>query len=342
MSKIDTLLEKGILPDFLIRRGIRRLNAMRLRELNTGNPEIDQAREQALIDSMRQSPIAVHTEEANAQHYEVPPEFFVRVLGKHLKYSSCHWENARTLDEAELEMLDLTASRAELSDGMDILELGCGWGSLTLYMAARYPHARITAVSNSNPQRRFIEERAKERGLSNITVTTADMNDFQTDKQFDRVVSVEMFEHMRNYDALFDKVRGFLKSDGKLFVHIFVHRAHTYLFEAKDETDWMARYFFTGGVMPSSRLLLYFARGFCVEKHWAVDGRHYGKTARAWLENQDKNRKEILEIFSRCYGAENAGKWFQYWRIFFMACEELFNYGRGSEWLVNHYLFAKR
>lgn len=341
MSTIDTLLEKGLLPDFLIRAGIRRLNRMRLRELYSGSVEQDQAREQALVDDMRKSPIALFTEDANEQHYEVPPGFFVKVLGRHLKYSSCHWEKARNLDEAEAEMLELTAARAELQDGMDILELGCGWGSLTLFMAAKYPHARITAVSNSNPQREFIEARAKERGLKNLQVITRDMNEFTIDRQFDRVVSVEMFEHMRNYEALFGKVAGFLKKNGKLFVHIFVHREHTYLFEVRDNTDWMAKYFFTGGAMPSSRLLFYFADGFAVEKHWAVNGQHYGKTARAWLENQDRNRAEILTIFRECYGTDQAEKWFEYWRIFFMACEELFNWDNGSEWLVNHYLFRK-
>lgn len=342
MGWIDRLLEKGRVPDVAIRAAIRRLNRIRLAELYTGNPETEQQREQALVDRMRESPIAVSTEAANEQHYEVPPEFFTRVLGSHLKYSSCHWENAKTLNEAEKEMLEITVTRADLRDGMDILELGCGWGSLTLYMAKKYPAAKITAVSNSRPQREFIESRLQALRLSNVTVITADMNHFSIEKKFDRVVSVEMFEHMRNYEALFSKIHTWLKSGGKLFVHIFVHKLHTYLFEVKDETDWMAKYFFTGGAMPSSRLLFYFSHGFDVEKHWAVNGTHYGKTARAWLENQDLNRAEIMKIFAQCYGGDSqAVKWFEYWRIFFMACEELFNWDQGREWLVNHYLFRK-
>lgn len=341
MSFIDSLLARGLLPDFLLRAGIRRLNRVRLSELYRRDPELEQEREQALVESMRKSPIALATDAANEQHYEVPPAFFEKVLGRHLKYSSCHWENSTSLDEAEAEMLELTVRRAELEDGQDILELGCGWGSLTLFIAEKFPGAKITAVSNSSPQREFIQARAKERGLTNITVLTADMNVFSIEKQFDRVVSVEMFEHMRNYEALFAKVHGFLRPGGKLFVHIFVHRMHTYLFEVRDETDWMAKYFFTGGAMPSSRLLLYFARGFDVEKHWAVNGQHYGKTARAWLLNQDRQKKEVMQIFRECYGSKQAVKWFEYWRIFFMACEELFNWNKGQEWLVNHYLFRK-
>lgn len=335
------MTEKGMLPDFLIRTGIRRLNRARLAELYTGDAEQEQAAEQALVDAMRRSPIALSTKAANEQHYEVPPDFFLHVLGKHLKYSSCHWAKAKNLDEAEAEMLELTVLRAELRDGMDILELGCGWGSLTLFMAQKFPGAKITAVSNSTPQREFIQARATELGLSNVTVITADMNDFSIEQQFDRVVSVEMFEHMRNFEALFTRVHGFLKQSGKLFVHIFVNRLHTYLFEVRDETDWMAKYFFTDGTMPSSRLLLYFAQGFDIEKHWAVNGTHYGKTARAWLLNQDRNKKEIMQIFAKCYGSKDAAKWFEYWRIFFMACEELFNWDNGQEWLVNHYLFRK-
>ncbi len=341
MAFVEKALERGRIPDVLIRAGIRRLNRMRLRSLELDDPEKEQQNFQELVQKLRESSIAVHTEDANAQHYEVPAPFFQTVLGHRLKYSSCHWERARNLNEAEDEMLAITCERADLQDGQDILELGCGWGSLSLTMAQKFPHARITGVSNSNGQREFIMELAQERGLKNLNIVTADINVFETKQQFDRVVSVEMFEHMRNYEALFAKVRSFLKPGGKLFVHIFVHARHSYLFEVKDETDWMSRYFFTGGIMPSSHLLLYFAQGFRPDRHWAVNGMHYSKTARAWLENMDANKAHILDIFADVYGSE-AKKWFEYWRIFFMACEELFGWDGGREWLVNHYLFVKQ
>ncbi|MCE9597767.1 MAG: cyclopropane-fatty-acyl-phospholipid synthase family protein [Spirochaetia bacterium] len=313
---------------------------MRLREVNAGSIEERQEQLIAFIEMLRGSPIAVHTSEANEQHYEVPAQFFELVLGKRLKYSSAYWGQAKTLDAAEEEMLDLTCKRAELLDGQDILELGCGWGSLTLYVAEKFPNSRITAVSNSNGQRQFIEARAAERGLANIRIITADMNSFSSDQRFDRVVSVEMFEHMRNYHLLFQKIYDLLKPGGKLFVHIFVHARYPYLFEVKDDTDWMAKYFFTGGTMPSADLLLYFKEPMTIEKHWAVNGMHYAKTARAWLENADLNKDRVMDVLRAGYGSK-AAQWFEYWRIFFMACEELFAWNRGEEWLVNHYRFGK-
>lgn len=340
---IDRLLEKNILPDWLIRIGIRTLNRQRLRSESAGTLEERQLRFQALIERLRQSPIAINTREANEQHYELPPEFFEIVLGEHLKYSSGYWkQTTRDLSQAEKDMLELTCLRADLADARDILEIGCGWGSLTLFMAQKFPRARITAVSNSAPQRKYIEERLTRLGLRNVTIITADINEFKTAKKFDRVVSVEMFEHARNYERLFTKVSGFLKKNGKLFLHVFTHRELAYTFEPAGKSDWMARYFFTGGTMPSNHLFFYFsAPSFVAEQHWLVDGSHYARTSEAWLRNLDRNRRRIFEIFNRTYGPAGALRWFSYWRIFFLAVAELFATRGGSEWMVNHYLFRK-
>ncbi|HTA82694.1 MAG TPA: cyclopropane-fatty-acyl-phospholipid synthase family protein [Bacteroidia bacterium] len=337
-----SLLEKDSLPDFVLRAGIRKLLKQRLIDENKGNPEAQQEHFMKLLADLRSSPIAVNTADANQQHYEVPADFFVRVLGKHLKYSSGYWKDGVTdIDTSEKDMLELTCERAELKDGQHILELGCGWGSLSLFMAAKYPNSKVTSVSNSHSQKVFIDEQAKQRNITNLTIVTADMNVFQTDGKFDRVVSVEMFEHMRNYDLLLKKVASFLKDDGKLFVHIFTHKEYAYKFEVIDETDWMSKYFFTGGIMPSDHLLLYFPEHVNIEKHWRVSGTHYQKTSEAWLQNMDEHKTEIMEIMKRVYGAEQAVKWWVYWRIFFMACAELWGYNNGNEWIVSHYLFQK-
>ena len=238
-------------------------------------------------------------------------------------------------------MLDLTSERAGLIDGQDILELGCGWGSLTLYMAEHFPKSKITAVSNSNDQRQFIEERCRQLKLDNVRVITADMNDFRAEGLFDRVVSIEMFEHMRNYEKLLGRVNTWLKKEGKLFVHIFSHQKVAYPFEDNDDADWMAREFFSGGQMPSHRLLMSFPGQMKIEKDWRVSGTHYEKTSLAWLQKMDKNKAEVLELFKKTYGENDAKSWFQRWRIFFMSCEVLFGFGRGSEWGVSHYLFEK-
>jgi cyclopropane-fatty-acyl-phospholipid synthase len=280
---------------------------------------------------------------ANRQHYEVPPDFFQLVLGRHLKYSGCWWPaGVRGLDAAEEAMLALYGRRAELADGLQILELGCGWGALTLWMAARFPRSRITAVSNSAPQGRFIRERAAARGLANIEIVTADMNDFATGRRFDRVVSVEMFEHMRNWPLLLERIHGWLTPGGRLFIHIFTHRRYAYAFEADGADNWMGRYFFSGGMMPSDDLLLYCQEHLVVEDHWRVDGRHYRKTAEAWLANMDGRREEILPVLARVYGVREAARWFQRWRIFFMACAELWGFRKGQEWLVSHYRMRRR
>jgi cyclopropane-fatty-acyl-phospholipid synthase len=339
---IDRLLENNLLPDQLIRFGIRRVTRARLREEKKESPEAQQKHLMQLIANLRQSPIAVNTPDANAQHYEVPTDFFRLVLGPHMKYSCCYWTtNTPDLGSAEEAMLQLTCERAELNDGQDILELGCGWGSLTLFMAARYPNSRITAVSNSKTQKIYIDEQAKIRGLRNVTVMTEDMNSFHIDSTFDRVISIEMFEHMRNYERLLRNIERCLKDDGKLFVHIFTHKEFSYLFEVNGETDWMSKYFFTGGIMPGDHLLLYFNDALRVEQHWRLSGTHYERTAEAWLTNMDEHRAEIVPILASTYGKDQAPKWWTYWRVFFMACAELWGSFSGEEWFVSHYLFTK-
>jgi len=340
---IDNLLTKNLLPDFLIRFGIRNLLRERLKSEKRENVEEQQDALMELIDFLKQSPIAINTPEANEQHYEVPTEFFKTVLGKNLKYSSGYWKTGNsTLDEAEVEMLEMTCERGGLSDNQDILELGCGWGSLTLYMAEKYPSSKITAVSNSKTQKQYIDAEAEARGLKNIEVITSDINELRLEKTFDRVVSVEMFEHMRNYSELLKKISGYLKPEGTLFVHIFTHNKYAYLFEVKDDTDWMSKYFFTGGIMPSDHLLFYFTDDFKVQNHWIVNGKHYKKTANAWLTNMDNNKDSIMKLFSQTYGEKEKIKWWVYWRVFFMSCAELWGFKNGEEWFVSHYLFKKR
>ncbi|WP_317900153.1 SAM-dependent methyltransferase [Aurantibacillus circumpalustris] len=338
----NTFLEKNKIPDVFIRIGIRKLLKQRLKDEDKGSPENNQKHLMQLIEELKSSPIAINTQEANEQHYEVPTEFYQHCLGKHLKYSSGYWkEGVSTIDTSEKDMLELTCERAELQDGQDVLELGCGWGSLSLFMAARYSKSRITVVSNSKTQKTYIDNQATQRGITNLTVITVNMNDFKPEHTYDRVVSVEMFEHMRNYKKLMLLVANALKPQGKLFVHIFTHKELAYKFEVLDETDWMSKYFFTGGIMPSDDLLLYFNENLSIEKHWRVSGMHYSKTSEAWLKNMDKHKKEIMTIFEITYGKKDALKWWVYWRIFYMACAELWGYNNGEEWIVSHYLFNK-
>ncbi|MEO6882976.1 MAG: class I SAM-dependent methyltransferase [Bacteroidia bacterium] len=338
----NSLLEKNLIPDFLIRKGIRDLLKQRLQEENKGDTELQQEHFKQLIEELKNSPIAINTIDANEQHYEVPTRFYELCLGKNLKYSSGYWKNnVRDIDQSEDDMLQLTCERADLKNGQHVLELGCGWGSLSLFMAHKFPESNFTVVSNSNTQKLHIDGEAKKRNILNLQVITADMNVFEIDKTFHRIISVEMFEHMRNYEKLLEKINRFLKADGKLFVHIFTHKEYAYKFEVKDESDWMSKYFFTGGIMPSDHLLFYFNSHLKVCKHWHVNGKHYQKTSEAWLQNMDKNQTEILALFSNTYGKENALKWIVYWRIFFMSCAELWGFNNGNEWLVSHYLLEK-
>jgi cyclopropane-fatty-acyl-phospholipid synthase len=296
-----------------------------------------------LIEKLKRSPIAIRTDDANRQHYEVPPEFFQLVLGKWLKYSCCYWpEGVETIDEAEEAMLHLTCERAGLENGMEVLDLGCGWGSLSLWIAERYPNCRILAVSNSQPQIAYIAGRCRERGLRNVVGLVADANDLQINRRFDRVMSIEMFEHMKNYEQLMAKVAGSLKPTGQLFVHIFSHREFAFEFEASDPADWMAQTFFSGGTMPSDDLLLHFQRDLCLVDHWRIGGTHYAKTLRAWLEKLDRHQPEVREVLAGTYGRDQETRWWVNWRLFFMACEETWRLRKGREYLVSHYLFERR
>ena len=342
MSLVD-LAERGLLPDWLIRVGIRRLLAARVRKEDRGDAQLQREAQERFIEELRESPIAVATSDANRQHYEVPTAFFQQVLGPRLKYSCCYFpELDATLAQAEEAMLALFCRRAELEDGMQVLELGCGWGSLCLWIAEKYPGCRVTAVSNSSTQREFIQGKAGEQGLDNLEVVTANIADFSTERRFDRVVSVEMFEHVRNYRRLMRNIAGWLKDEGKLTVHIFCHRQFAYPFETEGADDWMGRHFFTGGIMPSDDLLLHFQEDLVLEKRWSVSGTQYTKTLEAWLRNCDRRRSQIRSIFEADLGKRDGARQLQRWRIFFMACAELFNCGRGREWFVSHYRFAKR
>ncbi|MCP1677015.1 cyclopropane-fatty-acyl-phospholipid synthase [Natronocella acetinitrilica] len=341
MRQLIGLVEKGKVPDSLVRLGIRQLLQERLKE-EGGDCEQRNERLHELIASMNASPVAMSTDAANEQHYELPAGFFERVLGAHLKYSCCLYPKGdETLEQAEAAMLAVTCERAGLEDGQDVLELGCGWGALSLWMARHYPASRITVVSNSASQREFIEHQRDQAGLTNLTVITADMNEFTTEQRFDRVVSLEMFEHMRNWQELMRRVSTWLHPGGRLFIHIFCHRDLAYVFETEGENDWMGRHFFTDGLMPSDALPLHFQDHLRLRRRWRVNGRHYERTCNQWLERMDAAEAEIEPIFSRVYGADEISRWVNRWRVFFMACAELFGYRNGDEWYVSHYLFER-
>ncbi len=336
------LAERGWIPDAWVRLGIRRLSRERDASLPPKNGEDLETSIQAFTKAMAKSPIAVLTEKANEQHYELPPEFFELVLGKQRKYSCCLWKpETRSLDEAEELSLALTAEHADLRDGQTVLELGCGWGSLSLWMARHYPNSTILGVSNSNSQRESIMARAHAEGLQNLEIVTCDMNDFSTERRFDRIVSVEMFEHMRNWQALMTRIAGWLKPDGQFFMHVFTHAKAPYLFEVKDANDWMSEYFFSGGMMPSLDLAPRVATDLRLAAQWTISGEHYRKTSDAWLANMDQNRDRVMAILASTYGAKQTQLWWHRWRIFFMACSELFGYDQGKVWPIGHYRFSQ-
>jgi len=325
------LAERGLVATPLLRSAIRRLCAQRLTELESSGGLA------AFLDGLAGAPVALVPEAANAQHYEVPAEFFRLVLGPHRKYSSAIWpQGARTLGEAEAAMLALTCERAGIRDGDEILELGCGWGSLSLYLARHFPRSRIVAVSNSASQRAYIES----QGATNLRIVTADMNTFDPGRRFDRIVSVEMFEHMRDWPTLLQRVSGWLTDDGTLFVHVFCHAREAYTYETEGADNWMGRHFFSGGIMPSYGLLPALAKELSVEEQWWLDGTHYQRTAAAWRRNLERRRGEVLRVFRTHYGTD-ASRWYHRWRMFFLACEELFGYDGGTEWGVGHYRLTR-
>jgi cyclopropane-fatty-acyl-phospholipid synthase len=327
-------VERAPVPDALSKFGVSALVSRASRSLSGAEGGF----EAAFARNMDRFPVAEHAQAANRQHYEVPAEFFALALGPRRKYSCCLYPTgSETLAEAEILALEATVQRAGLKDGQRILELGCGWGSLSLFMAERFPSSRITAVSNSASQRRFIEQEAAQRGLGNLRVLTADMNAFAPDAAFDRVVSVEMFEHMANWRELLARVRSWLAPEGRLFLHVFAHRSRPYRFEVDNEADWIAQHFFTGGIMPSHGLIAQFPESFAVERDWRWSGVHYQKTALHWLANFDDNRPSVDAILAEVYGPE-ASLWRRRWRLFFLATAGLFGHAGGSEWGVSHYL----
>ncbi len=336
-------VEQGLVPDPVVRLGIRRLLKERLLEIGDGDAEASAQTAEAFVASLASSAVALHTDKANEQHYEVPAEFFSRVLGPHRKYSCCEWrEETTSLAEAEAAALASTCERAGLTDGQRVLELGCGWGSLSLWLAAHYPASTITALSNSHSQRAFIESEAVRRGLTNLRVVTEDFNTFASDARFDRIVSVEMFEHLRNWPEAFRRVSQWLVPGGRFFMHVFVHRSTPYAFVDRDESDWMSRHFFSGGMMPSDDLALRFQDDLKLVTRWRWNGRHYARTAEAWLANMDANRAALRPLFESTYGTDNAATWWMRWRLFFLSCAELFGYEGGESWRVSHYLFEAR
>ena len=330
------IVERLPLPDRLSKAGVAYLVSRSSRKLARTRHDATPV----FAKAMSNYPLAEHTSDANAQHYEVPAAFFDMVLGPQRKYSCCYYDDETTsLAAAEETALSKTAENAGIADGQDILELGCGWGSLSLWMASRFPNASINAVSNSHSQRKFIMGEAAARGLQNLTVITADMNEFTTPQRFDRIVSVEMFEHMANWRLLLERVRGWLEPDGRLFFHVFAHRLAPYRFDHHDKTDWIAQHFFTGGIMPSHALIREFSELFSLEAEWRWSGAHYARTALDWLHNFDRDVDAIDEVLKKTYGAD-AVLWRRRWRLFFLATAGLFGHAGGDEWGISHYRLA--
>jgi cyclopropane-fatty-acyl-phospholipid synthase len=337
------LLYTNSIPDFILRPVVNAFIHRNIKRLEGQEFPDQEDQRQALIKKFDHSPIAIVPDLPNIQHYEVTPAFFELVLGKRLKYSCCYWPQVGcTLNEAEEQMLEMTCQRAQIEDGMSVLDLGCGWGSLTLWIAEQYPACRVIAVSKSRDQVEFIRNRASKKGFRNVEALVADVNELELDRKVDRVVSIEMFEHMKNYRRLMAKVDRMLKPGGKLFIHIFSHRLFAYEFEAEDINNWMAQTFFTGGTMPSDDLLLHFQDELRLSEHWRISGSHYARTLRAWLKNMDRSKTAVLEVLSQAYGSDQAVGWWVNWRLFFLVCESTWAYRGGREYLVSHYLFEKR
>ena len=334
--------ETGLVPDSVIRAGIRRLLDRKRKEIHATDVEKSAIIKNRFIQMMGESPIALVPHLANEQHYEVPAAFYSEVLGKNRKYSCCYWpKGVDDLDSAEAAALQVTVERAGIEDGMRILDLGCGWGSLSLWIAEHFPKASVTSVSNSRSQHDYIVRAAENRGLENIEVHVCDMNDFAAAGTYDRIVSVEMFEHMRNYPELFRRISNWLEPDGRFFMHIFCHRTTPYEYIDRGPSDWMSRHFFSGGIMPSADLPMRIGGDLTVERHWQWNGGHYARTLRAWLDKMDARRDAVMPILEETYGKDQADRWRMRWRIFFMACEELFAYDGGREWYVSHYLLKR-
>ena len=327
------LTERGFIPDFLIKKAALFLSNRRLAESDIGKNK------EKVIKLLSDGVVAEKTVDANDQHYEVPPEFFRKVLGRKLKYSCSLFENQCSLDEAEEKMLDLYLERADILDGQEILDLGCGWGSFSLYAAAKFPTSNITSVSNSFDQINFINNEAKKRNLQNIKAIKMDVNNLNLEKQFDRIISIEMFEHLRNYKSILASLSNLLSDNGKVLIHIFCNKEITYLYEVRHDLDWMTKYFFLGGIMPSKDIFSYFDEDLIVKKQWNVNGIHYSKTSKGWLRNHYKNKREIMDIFSDHY--DDPVIWFNRWRVFFLTCEVFFAMNEGDEYFVSHYLFEK-
>ena len=335
--------EMGLVPDSVVRAGIRRLLERKLAEICAGDVAASADIKNRFVEMMNASPVALVPELANEQHYEVPAEFFSEVLGESRKYSCCYWPtDADTLEAAEAAALEITVERAGIRDGMKVLDLGCGWGSVSLWIAEHYPESQVTSVSNSRSQHDYIMSVAERRGIENINVHVCDMNDFQAPDTYDRIVSVEMFEHMRNYGELFRRIASWLEPDGRFFMHIFCHRTTPYEYIDKGPSDWMSRHFFSGGIMPSADLPMRFASNLEIDTHWQWNGQHYARTLRAWLDRMDSRRDAVMPILAATYGDDDAGRWWMRWRMFFMACEELFAFNGGNEWFVSHYLLRRK
>jgi len=345
---LDNFLAKGLIPDYLLRFGVKIILKNKIKNQKIPNIEKRQQEKIDFVNGLKKQPIAIKTAEANEQHYELPSSFFKEILGDRLKYSCGYWDKVLTpsdcaskLNQSEEAMLELTCSRAELKNDQKILDLGCGWGSLSIYMAEKYPESQITALSNSSTQIDYIKSLVEEKELNNLEAIMADINTYKSNNNFDRIVTIEMFEHMRNYEALMSKLSKFLSNKGKLFVHIFSHHTYPFTYVNKSSSDWMTRYFFAGGTMPSQDLLHYFTDDFYLENQWAVSGTHYKQTLEAWLYKMDKKKEKIWPIFEKVYGEEEAKKWWNYWRLFFLTCAEFFGINNGNEWFISHYLFQK-